>query len=237
MFKQVGVELHAALVRVLEKVALLLPALFALAVSLFIGVLIGLLLSYAIRRILTAIRFDERMRTGTTSDLLEWSSIRSLTRLLSQIAFWACLIIGAVIGISSFAAAYNDNGRLASMMIPYVSHSVGAVVIFLLGTLAARFIARTVLIGAVNLKLHYARLLSQGVKWMIMVLTIAMVLDHLSVGGIIVDLAFGILFGGIVLTLALSVGLTKPEFILQSLDQDERSRKPEPEKSSGVRHF
>ncbi|MDR3736099.1 MAG: hypothetical protein P4L10_11250 [Acidobacteriaceae bacterium] len=237
MFKQVGAELHASLLRVLEKVAMLLPAIFALALALIISALIGLLLSYMIRRILGAMRFDERMRAGTTSDLLEWSSIRSLTLLLSQIAFWACMIVGAVIGISAFAAAYNDNGHLAALMIPYVGHSVGAALIFLIGTLAARFLARTVLIGAVNLKLHYARLLSQGVKWMIMVLTIAMMLDHLNIGGLIVDLAFGILFGGIVLTLALSIGFSKPDFILQSLDQDERGAKPEPEKGSGVRHF
>ena len=236
MFKQVGAELHASLLRVLDKVAMLLPAIFALAFALVISALLGILLSYAIRRILGAVRFDERMRAGATSDLLEWSSIRSLTLLLSQITFWACMILGAIVGISAFAAAYNDNGRLAAMMIPYVGHIVGAALIFLIGTLAARFMARTVLIGAVNLKLHYARLLSQGVKWMIMVLTIAMMLDHLNIGGLIVDLAFGILFGGIVLTLALSVGLSKPDFILQSLDQDERLAKPDPEKS-GVRHF
>ena len=49
--------------------------------------------------------------------------------------------------------------------------------------------------------------LSLGVKWLVLVLTAAMVLDHLEVGGNIVELAFGILFGGIVLTLSLAVGL------------------------------
>jgi len=176
------------------------------------------------------------MRTGMSGDLLEWSSIRSFSELLSQLVFWGCIVAGAVVGISAFAAAYNDNGRLTALMIVYVSHSIGAALILIVGTLAARFLARTVLIGAVNLNLHYARLLSQGVKWMVMVLTIAMALDHLDIGGLIVDLAFGILFGGIVLTLALSVGLSKPEFILQSLDQSERASKQETE-NPGVRHF
>jgi len=236
MFKQVGVELHASLLRVLDKVALLLPAIFALALALIVSALVGLLLSYGIRRFLNAIRFDERMRTGMSGDLLEWSSIRSFSELLSQLVFWGCIVAGAVVGISAFAAAYNDNGRLTALMIVYVSHSIGAALILIVGTLAARFLARTVLIGAVNLNLHYARLLSQGVKWMVMVLTIAMALDHLDIGGLIVDLAFGILFGGIVLTLALSVGLSKPEFILQSLDQSERASKQETE-NPGVRHF
>jgi len=38
-------------------------------------------------------------------------------------------------------------------------------------------------------------LLSLGVKWLVMVCTIAMALDHLQIGSRIVPLAFGILFG------------------------------------------
>ena len=63
-----------------------------------------------------------------------------------------------------------------------------------------------------------ARLLSMGVRWMILVLTGAMVLDHLQVGGNIVELAFGILFGGIVLTLALAVGLGSRDLVSRSLE-------------------
>jgi len=37
-----------------------------------------------------------------------------------------------------------------------------------------------------------------GIKWLVLVLTAAMVLDHLEIGGVVAELAFGILFGGIV---------------------------------------
>jgi hypothetical protein len=45
-----------------------------------------------------------------------------------------------------------------------------------------------------------------------------MVLDHLEIGGAIVELAFGILFGGIVLTLALAVGLGSRDLVSRSLE-------------------
>jgi hypothetical protein len=45
-----------------------------------------------------------------------------------------------------------------------------------------------------------------------------MVLDHLQVGGNIVELAFGILFGGIVLTLSLAIGLGSRELVSRSLE-------------------
>lgn len=86
------------------------------------------------------------------------------------------------------------------------------------GILIARFLARSVLISAVNTQLQYARVLSLGVKWLVLVLTAAMVLDHLQVGGNIVELAFGILFGGIVLTLALAVGLGSRDLVSRSLE-------------------
>ena len=57
----------------------------------------------------------------------------------------------------------------------------------LAGNVLARFVSRSVLITGVNLNLSYARLLSMGVRWMILVLTGAMVLDHLALGGAIVE--------------------------------------------------
>jgi hypothetical protein len=46
-----------------------------------------------------------------------------------------------------------------------------------------------------------------------------MVLDHLEIGGVVVELAFGILFGGIVLTLALAIGLGSRDLVSRSLEK------------------
>jgi hypothetical protein len=54
----------------------------------------------------------------------------------------------------------------------------------------------------------------------VLVLTAAMVLDHLEIGGNIVALAFGILFGGIVLTLALAIGLGSRDLVSRSLEKN-----------------
>ena len=112
------------------------------------------------------------------------------------------------------------------------------------------------LIGAVNLQMQYARFLSLGVKWLVLVLTAAMVLDHLDIGGNIVALAFGILFGGIVLTLSLAVGLGSRDLVSRSLeksgdprssihpvpdagfdDPTARSIPPHPKPAETLRHF
>jgi hypothetical protein len=128
-------------------------------------------------------------------------------------------------------------------LLPYLTRIVGAVFLLIAGTLIARFLARSVLIGAVNAQLVYARFLSLGVKWLVLVLTAATVLDHLRIGGVVVELAFGILFGGIVLTLALAVGLGSRDLVSRSLESHtEHAADPNlhhhntmPEES--IRHF
>ena len=50
-------------------------------------------------------------------------------------------------------------------------------------------------------------------------LAVAMALEHLKIAPI-VQVAFGILFGGIVFALALAVGLGSKEFVTKSLERD-----------------
>ena len=110
--------------------------------------------------------------------------------------------------------------------------------LFLLGNVFARFLARGVLISAVNHNLQYARLLSLGVKWLVLVLAAAMALEHLGIGGRIVELAFGILFGGIVLALALAVGLGSKDLVSRSLERQAerwRPRRKRPSRSATSR--
>ena len=70
------------------------------------------------------------------------------------------------------------------------------------------------------MNLQYARLLSVGVKWLVNVLAVAMALEQLKIGAGIVNLAFGILFGGIVFALALAVGLGSKELVSRSLERE-----------------
>jgi hypothetical protein len=236
MLQQVQFALHASIVRVLTKVAMLLPAVIALFVAVLACCLIGIFLAFLLRRLLAAVRFDERVLSGPPSVVLEWSAVRSPALLLSRAVFWVFAVAGVVIGVAAFAAAYSDSDQIATALFPYVMRVVGAALLLLAGTIAARFLARSALIGAVNMNLQSAHLLSQGVKWMVVVLTVAMVFDHLSVGGRIVDLAFGILFGGIVLTLALAIGLHSPELVTRSFEHDS-SRPPVGQQSQKVRHL
>ena len=140
------------------------------------------------------------------------------SEMIARASFWGCVLLGLIIGVSAFDASYATAAMGPSSFLPYFTRIVGAFFLLVAGTLMARFLARSVLIGAVNEQLQYARFLSLGVKWLVLVLTAAMVLDHLKIGSNVVELAFGILFGGIVLTLALAVGLGSRDLVSRSLE-------------------
>ena len=194
----------------------ILPGILAFVIALLLFSLLGMAVSALLRRLLSAIRFDERVaRNRSNSD---WAPTTSPTEIVARTSFWGLCLLGLIIGVSAFDASYATGTALPISLLPYLTRAVGAILLFVAGTLIARFLARTVLIGAVNAQLHYARFLSLGVKWLVLVLTAAMILDHLQIGGNIVELAFGILFGGIVLTLALAIGLGSRELVSRSLE-------------------
>ncbi|HVA91376.1 MAG TPA: hypothetical protein VNL71_16200 [Chloroflexota bacterium] len=241
IWRHMSEALHQSLYRVLSLLIAILPGILAFFVALAIFTLIGMVLAAMLRRGLAAAKFDDRIAQDRGS--ADWTPTTSPTALIARVSFWACILLGLIIGVSAFDTAYATAATLPISLLPYLTHAVGAILLLIAGNLIARFLARSVLIGAVNAQLQYARFLSLGVKWLVLVLTAAMVLEHLEIGGVVVDLAFGILFGGIVLTLSLAVGLASRDLVSRSLESRvERSAEhnlepPPPPPSESIRHF
>lgn len=244
ILRHMSEALHQSFYRVLSLLIAVLPGLLAFFVAITLFTLIGMALSAVLRRGLRFVRFDDRLTRYRGAG--DWTPTSSPTAIVARVSFWGCVLLGLIIGVSAFDASFATATALPISLLPYLTHAVGAIFLLIAGTLIARFLARSVLIGAVNAQLQYARFLSLGVKWLVLVLTAAMVLDHLEVGGVVVSLAFGILFGGIVLTLSLAVGLGSRELVSRSLEShvertSERHPAPPPPGSTGtgetLRHF
>jgi len=231
-----GQQIKLALLQSIHRIVLVLvsflPGVLAFLLALVLFALAGWALSAIVRRVLLGLRFDERLASRESDDsparLADWSPSNSPTLLATRISFWVFTLLGIVVGILAFDASYAADSRWSIFLLPYFAHITGAVLILLVGGLLARFLSRSVLIGAVNAQLQYARFLSLGMKWLVYVLAAAMALDHLQIGGGIVELAFGILFGGIVLTLALAVGLGSRDLVTRSIEKTLDKADPRP---------
>jgi hypothetical protein len=225
MWDQVKQALDQSTTKFLMGVAHLLPGIVALILAVLISIVLAWILAIVVRRLLVSIHFDERLNRWGFSTLRDWSPLNSPTLLVSRTTAWLVIMTGFLIGIAAFDA--ESTSLLVRNVFAYIPNVVGAILVLLVGSIVASFLARSVLIEAVNLNLQYARLLSLGVKWLVIVLTVAMALDHLKIAPGIVELAFSILFGGIVLTLVLAVGLNSKELVTKSLERDAKESSSE----------
>jgi len=235
MWEQAKEALMASTAHFLTRFASLLPGLAALIVALFLSVVLAWILAVIVRRSLEGLRFDERLGRWGFASLADWSPMNSPTLLISRSIFALVIVTGLLIGIAAFDL--EGTYLVVERIFGYIPNVVAAVLVLLVGNVIARFLARSVLIGAVNLNLQYARFLSIGVKWLVIVLAFAMALDHLRIAPGIVEIAFGILFGGIVLGLALAVGLGSKEFVSKSLERDAQKAASEPLGEDPLRHL
>jgi hypothetical protein len=218
MWEQVKQSLTESTTRFLTRFANLLPGMAALIVALFLSIIVAWMVAVITRRLLASLHFDERLGQWGFASLAEWSPMNSPTRLVSRSLATLVIVIGFLIGIAAFDFEWTYLS--VQSIFAYIPNVLAAALVLLVGNIIARFLARSVLIGGVNLNLQYARLLSVGVKWLVIVLAVAMALEHLKIAPAIVQLAFGILFGGIVFALALAVGLGSKEFVTKSLERD-----------------
>jgi len=233
MSSQVNGVLNQAAARIVKSVADFVPGLLAFVVILLFGVLLAAIARRMIRSSLRGIEFDRRVKQWGLSELAEWSPSHSPSLLMAGLAYWLIILTGALVGLSALDASVTS--VLVLRLFNYLPNVLAAILILAVGFFLARFFARSVLISAVNMQVQSARLLSLGVKWLVMLLAGAMALEHLGIGGDIVRLSFAILFGGIVLALALAVGLGSKDMVSRSLER-QAGRSADEEEIAGRFH-
>jgi len=225
MLYQVQQALEDSITRVMTGIANLLPGLVALLMAVAISSLIAWAAGLGMQRFLRYIDFDGRFSQSAFGGMADLSPENSPALLLSRLLSLAIVFLGLSIGVAAFDTTLTS--RLVGEFLDYLPRLVTALVLLAVGNVSARYFARSVLIGGVNMNLQYPRLVSTGVKWLILVFTAAMALNHLGIGGQIVGVAFAILFGGITLTLSLAVGLGAKNYVSRTLEQRSKSQ-PDP---------
>ena len=220
MVDQFNRALNLAGTRIVDNVANFLPGVLVFFVLVLGALVVAVVLRVALRRALTGLDFDRRAESLGML-LAEWTPSRSASTLVASIAFWTVLLLGLLLGLTALDAALPS--QFALSVLQYVPHVLAALAILIVGGIVARFLARSVLIGAVNMGLQYARVASLTVKWLVLIVAAAMALEHVGIGRAVLLLAFGILFGGIVLALALAVGLGARDTVSRALDRQLRA--------------
>ncbi|HVC19210.1 MAG TPA: hypothetical protein VNE16_03965 [Vicinamibacterales bacterium] len=220
MWDQVHVIFNRAAGRIVENIANFLPGVVVLLALLVLALVTAVIVRVVLYRLLRGLDFDRWAARSGMAMLIDWSPNRSPALLVARAVQWMILALGLLAGLSALDAAMPS--YFAMTVFRYIPNLLAAVIILVLGDLLARFLARSVLISAVNMQIQVARVLSVGVKWLVLIMAGTMALEQVGLGRQILLLAFGILFGGIVLAMALAVGLGSKDAVSRTLDRQLR---------------
>lgn len=183
-----------------------LPNLLALLVILAIGILFARIMRALLLKFLTTVGFDSWSdRMGFTTLLRKGDLWVKPSVVLAGLVFWLLIIVTLMVGLSALDVEAIDN--MVAQFFGYMPRMFSATVILLLGYVVASFISRAVLITAANGGHHYAKLFAEAVRALLMLMILAMVMEQLQIATNIVLAAFSILFGGIVVALAIAFGV------------------------------
>lgn len=137
-------------------------------------------------------------------------------------------------GLSAMEIRVID--RLIAEFFLYLPRIFAALGILLAGYVVGNFLARASLLAAVNAQLPSPRGISLVVKFLIAILSFAMALEQLEIARSIVLAAFIILFGAVMLELALAFGVGGRDIARRVLDRQFRA-KAEGQETEGFSHL
>jgi hypothetical protein len=200
------------------QILLVLPRLLALVTFLVLGVMAAWLVKLLAVRLLTAFRFDRLCdRFGMNKPLAQAGIKQPVSIVISRVLFWIVFLFFAFMGVD--AVNLPATAHLISQIVGFLPNVLAASLVLLIGVLSANFFAEAALIAAVNSQLQEARIVSNLVRWGILLFTCAMVLTQLGIAKEIVISAFSITFGGVVFALALAVGLGARHIMRETIER------------------
>lgn len=205
------------------------PNLLAMLTIFIAGIIGARIMRFLLRKLLIAVKFDSWSdRMGFTVMMRKGDLWTKPTEALTQLVFWFLVIFTIMIGLGALKVHAIDG--LVSQFFLYLPRIFSAVLILAIGYIFAGFISRTLLIALVNSGIHYAKVLAETVRLLIVVLILAMALEQLHVAPNIVVAAFSIIFGGIVIALAVAFGVGGIDAARRVIEKSAAKSKPqEPE--------
>jgi len=212
-----------------------LPSILAMLTLVALGALLGWIAGAFVSRVALALDIDQRSRTwGVSSALARAGVYRAPSQVLRLVAFWGIFVIFATMGLDALAIPGAPGAT--SMLLSFLPRLLSALLILVVGWLAANFLGQAMLIAAVNAGIHQARLLARATRSVVLLFTVATALVEVGIGRDMVLIAFGVLFGGLVLALALAFGLGGRHLAREILERGRR-REREPAPQDSITHL
>jgi hypothetical protein len=212
--------------------ALALPRLLAMASVLVVGFLVAAGARFVLVRLLLAVRFGAFAERAGLAELLRKAELPAAERLAGTTLFWL-LFSGFLLAGLDAALGIETLGGLRDELVTLLPRLVASLLIFGMGLVLATVVGRVALLAAVNAGWPFARAAGGLVHALLVLLAVAMALDHLGVARGVVVTAFALAFGAVLLALAIAVGIGAGPIVGRLLEERLAvRRRPEGDSSS-----
>ena len=183
-----------------------LPNLLAAVIILVLGWLIAKLFRFAVVKSLKLVNFGALTEKAGMDTFLKRGGIRKTTiDILALLVYWLMILVTLLVAFNTLGLTVVSD--LVSRITQFIPSVIVAVLILTIGMYFARFVSESVIAYGKNVGLGDAELMGRLARYAIMVFVVIIALGEMNIGAAILYPAFLILFGGIVLALALAFGL------------------------------
>ena len=198
-------ELSQALHELARGFAHYLPRLIVMLILAFAGWAVAYVVKVILRSLLRLLRFDKLSENTGASQLLNKAALPSASEVLSRFVFWLVWLGFILVGVSVLGILGLQE-QVARFFF-FLPRLFAALFILFFGLLAAGFFSRAALLAAVNANVPSPRVLSFAVRSIIIVFVLSIVFEELGLAEQTMLVAFGIVFGALMLGLAIAFGL------------------------------
>ncbi|MDH5634174.1 MAG: hypothetical protein OEZ10_14480 [Gammaproteobacteria bacterium] len=189
-----------------QQIIQFMPKFIAAVIVLVAGWLLAKALAYGVLKGLRLVNFDTLTDRAGIDKFLKQGGIKKTTiDIIGVLIYW--LII-----LATWLVAFNMLGLtvvsdLVSRIAQFIPNVIVSILILTVGLYFARFVSESVVAYGKNVGMEDAEIMGRLSRYAIMVFVIIIALGQMNIGDAILYPAFLILFGGIVLAMALAFGI------------------------------
>lgn len=190
----------------LVQVGSYLPRLGVALAVLVAGWLFAKAVRFAVVKALRALNFHVLTeRAGVDAFLQQGGTERDTVDLFGLIAYWLVILLALIVACNGLGLTQVT--ELLGRVLMFMPKLLVGLLVLVFGLYFARFVGHSVLTYCRNVGIGDAELLSRGVQYAIVAFVLLIAVDHVDIGGGLVQQTFLILLTGVVLALALAFGI------------------------------
>jgi flagellar biosynthesis protein FliQ len=190
----------------LQEVGAFMPRLALALGVLFLGWLAAKAFRFGVVKALRALNFHVLTeRAGIDGFLQQGGTEKDATELFGWLAYALVILASLIIAFNSLGL--NQVTELLSRVLLFVPRLLVTLLVVVFGSYFARFAGNAVHSYCRSAEISDGELLGRIMQYGVMVFVVLLAVDHLDIGGGLIQQTFLILLGGIVVALALAFGI------------------------------